>query len=343
MLDVRRLRVLREFARIGTIAGAARALHFSASAVSQQLAALEREANARLLERDGRTLRLTEAGRVLVERTESILGELEAAAADLDKVEGCFGGELRCAAFPTAAAALLAPALSSLHATHPDVVPIVSELEPELALTELLARHIDLAVAHEYDLVPRLIDQSLDRRELLTERLFVALPPYHPLAIPNTPVPLSAFSDERWISPPADLTCHHQLLRACAAAGFEPRLGAHSYTYLTTFALVAAGVGIALVPALSQHANPAEIILRPVTDPIPQRRIFAATRKGAAHRPSLAAALAELTAAASLCGPSPITPPLAPGYVRFAPTATPSRVGPTSARTREHRSRPGTR
>jgi molybdate transport repressor ModE-like protein len=300
MLDVRRLRVLREIARHGTIAAAARALHFSASAVSQQIAVLEREANAVLLERNGRSVRLTEAGRMLVARAETIFTELEAAAADLDAGEGRFGGELRCAAFPTAAAALLAPALSSLHATHPVVTLSVRELEPELALAALLAGHLDLAVAHDYDLVPRQIDPALHPYELFTEPLYVALPRDHPHATTAAPIKLAVFSDERWISPPEGLTCREELLRACAAAGFEPQISSYSYTYLTTFALVAAGLGIALVPALSHRANPADIALRPVADPIAERRVFAAVRKGAAHRPSLTAALNELTNIAEL-------------------------------------------
>ena len=119
MLDVRRLRVLRQVAHDGTIAEAARSLHMTGPAISQHLHALEREAGAKLLERDGRTLRLTAAAQTLVAHTETILAQLELAQADLDASEARFGGELRVAAFPTAALTLLAPAVGSLLALHP--------------------------------------------------------------------------------------------------------------------------------------------------------------------------------------------------------------------------------
>src|SRR3954452_23911907 len=175
MLDVRRLRVLRQLALDGTIAGAARSLHMTGPAVSQHLHALEREAGAKLLERDGRTLRLTPAAQTLVAHTEPILAQLQRAQADLDASEARFGDELRVAAFPTAALALLAPAVGKLLAEHPALRVRVDELQPDDALPRLQAGDLDLVIAHSSDRVPRRIDVSLETPELLREPLWLAV------------------------------------------------------------------------------------------------------------------------------------------------------------------------
>ncbi|WP_433473902.1 LysR substrate-binding domain-containing protein [Spirillospora sp. CA-142024] len=296
-LDVRRLRVLREVARQGTIAAAARALHLTPPAVSQQLAALEREADVRLLEREGRKVALTEAAHTLVAHTETILAQLEAAAADIAAMEGRYGGSLRIGAFPTAAASFVAVALAELAPRLPMVRVHVEELEPERALDLLKSGNLDLAVAHEYDLVPRRADPALHRVELHTEPLRVALPPGHPLA-DAAGVDLAALADERWIAPPDGLTCLEELHRLCGSAGFEPVLGSHAYTHPLVFALVAAGLGVALVPELAVRQNLAGAAVRPLQHPAGCRRVFAATRRGTAHRPSIAATLDALRAAA---------------------------------------------
>src|SRR5688572_22443822 len=148
-LDVRRMRVLREVAERGTIAAAARALAFTPSAVSQQLAALEREAGVALLDRHGGRVRLTEAGRRLVARTEAILVELEAASAELSAAAADVTGDVHVAAFASAERALLAPAIAALQAQHPAVVVRTTELEPEASLPALKLGDVDLIVAHE--------------------------------------------------------------------------------------------------------------------------------------------------------------------------------------------------
>src|SRR5215218_8065335 len=158
-LDVRRMRVLREVAGRGTIAAAARALSFTPSAVSQQLAALEREAGVALLDRHGGRVRLTEAGRRLVARTEAILAELAAAAADVT-------GDVHVAAFASAERALLAPAVAALGGRHPDVRVRTTELEPEASLPALRLGDVDLAVAHEDAGRPAPPDDRLERVEL---------------------------------------------------------------------------------------------------------------------------------------------------------------------------------
>jgi len=296
--DVRRLRLLREVARCGTIAGAAAALHLSAPAVSQQLAILEREVGARLFERQARAIRLTSSAWSLVARAETILAELEAAMADLDQAEGHFGGELRCGAFPTAMPTLLGPVLASLQRLHPAIVISAEELEPDQALSELSTGRLDLAIAHEYDRVPRRNPTTLHRRDLLTEPMYVVLPLDHWQARQPGAVDLAVLSEEWWIAPPDGLTCFEELRRTCAAAGFEPRVRCRSYTYETMYALVAAGLGVALVPGLARRPRDAGTRARLVREPSAKRSVFVAVRSGAEQRPSVAAALDELAHAA---------------------------------------------
>ena len=291
MLDVRRLRVLREVALRGTLAAAAEALHLTGPAVSQQLAALEREAGAVLLERDGRSVRLTAAAETLVAHTETILAQLEAAEADLAAGEGRFGGDLRLAAFPTVARRLT-PVLRELRAAMPAVRIGVRELEPEPALAALRTAEVELAVAHEYSHVPRRPERGVQRDVLFREPLLLALPADHPGAAPE--VQLRAFADEPgWILPPAGLTCHDEVRLACAAAGFEPPAASVAYSYDVTLALVAAG-GLALVPAVAALDAPDGVVLARTTDVPAWRVVFAAVRRGSAHRPSIARALDAL-------------------------------------------------
>ena len=269
VLDVRRMRVLRQVSHDGTVAAAARSLHMTGPAISQHLHALEREAGAKLLERDGRTLRLTAAARTLVAHTETILAQLELAQADLDASEGRHGGELRLAAFPTAVTALLAPALRG----RPRVR--VDELEPDEALPRLRAGDFDLVIAHAYDRVPRRLDASLESVELFIEPLR--------LAVSGPGEALGDFADASWIAPPAGLTCAREVARTCAAAGFEPHVTSRVLGYDQVLALVAAGVGVALVPRLA--AKPVDGVRYLEADA--HRSVFAATRRGSASRPAL--------------------------------------------------------
>ena len=295
MLDVRQLRVLREVALRGTIAAAAEALHLTGPAVSQQLAALEREAGVVLLERDGRSVRLTAAAETLVAHTETILAQLEAAEADLAVGEGRYGGDLRIAAFPTFARRLT-PVLRELSEAMPGVRLGVRELEPEQSLAALRTGEVEVAVAHEYSHVPRRGERGLQRSVLFREPLLLALPAGHPRAAPA--VALADVADEPgWITPPAGLTCHDEVRLACAAAGFEPRVAGVAYSYDVTLALVAAG-GVALVPQTAVVEARDDVVLARTTDVRAWREVFAAVRRGSAHRPSIARALSALEAEA---------------------------------------------
>jgi len=304
-LDVRRMRVLREVAERGTIAAAARSLSFTPSAVSQQLAALEREAGVALLDRHGGRVRLTEAGRRLVARTEAILAELEAATAELAAAAADVTGDVHVAAFASAERALLAPAVAALGGRHPDVRVRTTELEPEASLPALRLGDVDLAVAHEDAGRPAPPDDRLERVELLEDPLRVVLPPGHPADA--SAVALARLARARWVATPPGTACRAMLERACRDAGFEPDVPFHANDFGVLAAYVAAGLGVAMVPELALGAFGPDVAVRRVRDVPVTRRIYAAARRGGLARPALAAMVDALRAAAAPRGAA--TPP----------------------------------
>jgi molybdate transport repressor ModE-like protein len=288
MLDVRRLRVLREVAARGTIAAAARSLAYTPSAVSQQLSALEREAGVALLDRGGGRIALTEAGRGLVRRTEEILDDLEAAAAELEATASLVGGTVSIASFPSAARALLAPALVGLSERHPQLDTRLEELEPEASLPALRLGEVDVAISHENARHPARTEPRLQRTELFEEPLLLALPDRDANGDAHA---LADLAGERWISTPPGSACHALLLDACAQVGFAPAIAYHTNDFGVISEFVASGLGVALVPALSEPSFGAGVALRPVADAHAARRLYAAVRAGSAQRPALAAVL----------------------------------------------------
>ncbi|MET9464603.1 LysR substrate-binding domain-containing protein [Streptomyces sp. NPDC006544] len=176
MLDVRRLRLLRELARRGTIAAVAEALSFSPSAVSQQLGVLEREAGLPLLERTGRRVRLTPAGQNLVVHAEAVLELLEQADADLAEARSGLAGALRIGSFPTATRAIVPAALTTLARRHPGLEPMVSETDPAAVAHALRAGDLDVALIHEYDFVPARQEPGLATEPLYREAMYLAVP-----------------------------------------------------------------------------------------------------------------------------------------------------------------------
>jgi molybdate transport repressor ModE-like protein len=295
-LDVRRMRVLREVSERGTIAAAARALAFTPSAISQQLAALEREAGVALLDRHGGRVRLTEAGRRLVARTEAILVELEAATAELAAAAADVTGDVHVAAFPSAERALLAPAAAALARRHPDVRVRTTELEPEASLPALRLGDVDLAVSHEDVGRPAPPDARLERVDLLEDPLRVVLPAGHPADADA--VTLARLADDRWVATPPGTACRAMLDHACRAAGFVPDVPFHANDFGVLAAFVAAGLGVALVPDLALGAFGAGTVARPVADVPVTRRIYVCARRGGLDRPALAATVEALRAAA---------------------------------------------
>jgi DNA-binding transcriptional LysR family regulator len=297
MLEVRRLRLLREVAARGTLAAAADALNYTPSAVSQQLAVLERETGVQLLERNGRRVRLTDAGTRLVEHAEVVLADLERAAADLARGAETVRGTIRLGAFPTAARGIVPGAVAQLRAAHPQLRVVLHELEPHESLPAVRLGELDLAVTHEYDLLPRRREPGVTSTFLLEDPMSVALPPGHPAA--GAEVRLSDLRTDRWIAGHPDTSCYAIVLRACALAGYTPEVDFHSNDFSVVLALVEAGVGVALVPDLALGHLRTSAVLRPVAEAPLSRRLRIAFRRGSKEQPALVATADALRAAAA--------------------------------------------
>ncbi|MBG0831163.1 LysR family transcriptional regulator [Planomonospora sp. ID67723] len=311
MLDVRRLRLLRELSYRGTIAAVAEALTFTPSAVSQQLAALEREAGVALLERTGRRVALTPAGIALVGHAEAVLERLEQAAAELAVARTGLTGTVRIGAFPTATRALLPAALAALAREHPALEPMVDEIDPAEVAPRLRAGDLDVALVHEYDFVPTEPDLALDSIPLLEEPMYLvtsraaaSVPPDGPEAAASARTALLPWRDAAWIASTPGTLCHAMTVRACQAAGFAPRIRHHIDDFATVLAMVAIGQGAALVPELGAEDPPEGVRLTAL--PM-RRRTRIAFRRGAAARPAITALTAALRS--GLCsGVSPGAP-----------------------------------
>ncbi|HLL64628.1 MAG TPA: LysR family transcriptional regulator [Micromonosporaceae bacterium] len=292
MLDVRRLRLLRDLARLGTIAAVAQAHTYTPSAVSQQLATLEREAGVSLLERTGRRVTLTPAGAVLVQHAETVLAALEAATAAVAATDGALCGPLRIGAFPTAVRTLLPAALVALGREHPGLDLMVTELDPIAVPDALRDRRLDIGLMHDYDVVPEQVDPALDGVPLLAETVFLAVPAADG-AVAWADGAGSA-RDASWIVGSPGTLCHAVALQVCRAAGFTPRIRHHADDFATVLALVGAGQGVALVPQLAVVDRPAAVGLVELET---RRRTRIAYRRGAAADPVIAASVSAIRAA----------------------------------------------
>jgi molybdate transport repressor ModE-like protein len=295
-LDVGRLRLLREVGLRGTIAGAARSLGLTASAVSQQLAQLEREAGTPLVDRSPRGVALTGAGRVLAERAAEVLDVLDAARADLDRLTGTLGGPVRVAAVASAAVTFVSAAVRDLAAAHAALDVAVTAAEPDAALERLLAGDADVAVVDEYDYVPLALPEFVVARELRTERLVAVVPAGWPG--PQRPS-LRHLADVEWVMPPDDAACGLAVRTACRSAGFEPRVRWTSDDMLVLARAVAAGHGVAVLPLLSVADEVRGLDVRPLREPSLERRLTAVARGSVLSRPTVAAVLDALAAAAA--------------------------------------------
>jgi DNA-binding transcriptional LysR family regulator len=249
MLDVRRMRVLREVATQGSFSAAAEALSYTQSAVSQQIAALEREAGTKLVERSARGIRLTDAGEALVRHTEAVLANLAEAEAELDALAGVRGGRVRLASFPSAGSAIVPQAIATFRSRHPAVELSMIEAEPDESLPRLRAGELEIALLYQPSLVS---DESLgafDVESLLEDPFYVVLPKGHPLA-ERPRIRLKDLASEAWINGTGACPCSYQVARACNSAGFEPHVAFESDDFAAVQGLVAAGVGVALIPDL---------------------------------------------------------------------------------------------
>jgi DNA-binding transcriptional LysR family regulator len=298
MLNVTRLRMLREVASRGTIAAAAESLFMTPSAVSQQMAVLEREAGTPLLERWGRGVRPTEAGLKLVANTERILAELERAEADLAAATRGVVGRVRVSAFPTAARALLVPALPQLIAEFPNLHLSMIDLEPEESLPALKADELDVVVTYEWNVLPRLEDAGVEREELICEPVYLALPATHVLATRGA-VSVADLRDEEWIVGRDSTSMLDLVVAATRREGYEPRTDFHSMDFQVILAAVGAGLGVALVPPLALIGEYPDVVIKRIEGLRLDRTIWATIRRGSSGNPGIAAVLAALREAAA--------------------------------------------
>src|SRR5918997_2610492 len=296
MLDVRRMRVLREVAVQGSFSAAAEALSFTQSAVSQQIAALEREAGTVLVQRNARGVRLTEAGEALVRHADAVLARLAEAEAELEAIAGLRGGRLRMAAFESAGATLMPLAIAAFRERHPAVELSLSLSEPEDCVPLLKSGELDLGIVFES--AGRGDDDGIHRVHLLEDPMYLVLPRDHPLASRRR-VRLADLAGEAWIGGQADCECNRLMNRACAAAGYLQRIEFENDNYTEMQGFVAAGVGVSLMAELGLTSVRDDIVVRDLGRETPVRQIYAAKLEDGYRSPATQAMLEILRDVAS--------------------------------------------
>ncbi|UQX01245.1 LysR family transcriptional regulator [Streptomyces sp. RerS4] len=285
MLDLSRLRALYAVSVHGSIAGAAAALGYTPSAVSQQIAKLERETRTTLLERRGRGVALTDEAHHLADTARELLALVERAETTLEERRGQPEGLLTVAAFASAARGLLPGVLADLARRHPALDVRLTEVDPHLSV-DLVARGVtDLAVAHDWDIAPLPAPEGLEQALIGDDRCDLVVPAGHPLTTRRV-VRRSDLGGLRWVGQPPGRVCHDWLVRTLRTAGFEPDIAHMAEENHTIVALVAAGLGVAVVPRLGTGPLPPGAVRVPL-EPGPVRRLYALWRTGAARRPAI--------------------------------------------------------
>ncbi len=303
MLNLERLRVLQAVARHESVTAAAAELHVTTSAVSQQLARLERESGTTLVERSGRGIRLTDSALLLAGHASAILSMAEQAQADVDAQAGAVAGRLVLASLPTATRGLAAPALRQLAAAHPALRVELTEADTGESLPALAQGTADLVIAHDWSNKPLSAPDGVSRTLLLEDPADIAVPEGHPLARQAAEqdggaVDMDQLGPGPWICGTPGASCHDWLLFTLRSAGVEPRIAHTADEYATQLALVAAGLGIAVLPRLGRGHVPEGarmIAVRPTL----RRNIYALWRSTAARRPAIAATVRALHEAAA--------------------------------------------
>ncbi|HEV3357646.1 MAG TPA: LysR family transcriptional regulator [Pseudonocardiaceae bacterium] len=283
VLDVTRLQVLLAVARHGSVTAAAAALNYAQPSVSHHLARLEAETGARLVQRAGRGIRLTEAGRLLADRAEEIIGRLDAAESELDAVTGMRAGRVRLAAFPSALGTFAATAVAEFRVAHPGVEVSLSEAEPPEAIAALRAGEVELALAFSHE--PADLPAGIRAVPLLDEPLYLVTAP------DRTGTELADFADTPWIAGCA--RCRGHLLACCADAGFTPTIAFTTDDYVAVQSLVAAGVAVSTLPGLAITAA-RNASVRITRIPGAGRHVVALTYGEAPDPPATEALLAAL-------------------------------------------------
>jgi DNA-binding transcriptional LysR family regulator len=290
MLNLSRLNVFQEVVERGSFSAAADSLSYSQSAVSQSIATLEGELGVALIERRRGGLRPTAAGAALAVHVGGIMARIERAESEIAAIAAGHGGRLRAASFPTAGATLMPQAIAGFRASHPGVDVTLAEGEPEEIAPRLRAGEFDLVLLFEFDGVGERLGAGMRRFELFDDPLHLALRRDHPLA-KRKRVRLEDLREESWVQTSAASPCAKQVIRSCHAAGFEPSVSFESDDYQTVQGLVAAGVGVALIPQLALSAVRDDLVVRALDPESPARRVFAATPRGAAVTPAVATML----------------------------------------------------
>jgi DNA-binding transcriptional LysR family regulator len=293
MLDLKRLRVLRAVAEHGSFSAAAEELYVSQSAVSQQIANLEAEVGE---PRSGPVL--TDAGRVLVSHAESAMARLEQAERELASLSGLEAGELRMVSFASASATVVTRAISRFREAHPGIRLSLTEAEPEEALPALRRGRFDVAVVYDFEIHPFDPDPDLAMTPVIDERMHLALPPDHRLA-GRSSVDLAEVAEESWLCGSSETSCRQLTLRSCERAGFVPDVAYESNDYTVMQVLVAAGMGVTLIPDLALMLPSPEIALVEVVPDPPVRQVWAATLDAGARSPAASAMVDRLAAAGS--------------------------------------------
>jgi DNA-binding transcriptional LysR family regulator len=300
MLDVRKLAALREIAAHGSFSAAARRLNYSQSAISQQVAQLEREVGTLLIERRGRRIRLTPAGQALADRAGPILRDLREAEAELEAITGLRRGTLRLTAFASAAATVVPPAVARFRAGHPGVAIAMTIADSGAALSQVANGEADIAIINKSDTFAA--DRAVAISGLLDDPMRVALPLGHRLAERQS-LRLSDLSAEPWILATSPSCADWEVFAtACRRAGFEPRIAFRNDDYLALQGLVAAGLGVALLPDLATVSVRDDIVLRPLEPGGPVRHVAAVVGAGHCQSPTVEAMLEALhDSAAAYC------------------------------------------
>ena len=298
-LTLRQLRTLREVAVRGTIAAAATSLGYTASAASQQIAALERATGRPVLERVGRGVQLTDAGLALVRHADEVLGKVEEAQASLEALDDEPAGTVRISTFESFASALMPELVRRLAIEHPRVALRSTQLDPDVSVEALLSGAVDIALVLDYPHAPSPRPRGAHQETVLVEPFRLAVPHDHPFV---GPVDLSTLSDEPFVAGTPESSCRRCIVGACREVGFEPDVHHEIDNLPATLRLVAAGAGITLLPELALHDCPPGVRLLELVQPI-RRSIEVAYRDASSNRPTVRAvldAIAEITTTAEL-------------------------------------------
>ncbi len=300
VLDLARLRALHAVSVHGSVAGAAAALGYTPSAISQQITKLERETRTTLLERRGRGVALTEEALRLAGTAQRLLAIMEQAETELEERRGLPTGRLTIAAFASAARGLLPGVLAGLDRDHPALDVRLDEVDPHLSVDLAAKGVVDLAVAHDWDIAPLPAPEGLAQAVIGVDRCDLLVPGDHALA-GRDGVRREELARERWICQPPGTVCHDWLVRTLRTAGHEPDIRHRAEENHTQLALVAAGLGIAMMPRLGRGPLPDGVVAVRL-DPVPERRLYALWRTEAARRPAITAAVDALRAHGAAAG-----------------------------------------